>query len=85
MSVPGRYCCKSHFGVASKHSGEPLIRFARGDVRDHIDLSKSITDFPSGAEKRRNGREGLKINFGEIFRVAQFRLLQQYRHADMLK
>ncbi len=33
---------------------------------------KSITDFRSGAEKRRKLQRGLKINFREIFRVVRF-------------
>ena len=56
------------------------MRFARGDMRDHIVLHKN--DY--GASYRRYGvlpwRSWLKINFCEIFDVVRFRLLQRHRH-----
>jgi len=36
MSEVGRYCCKSLFGGDERKFLEPLMRFTRGDVRDHI-------------------------------------------------
>ena len=44
---------KSFWGGERKFL-ELLMRFTRGDVRDHI---VSITDLRSGAEKRRSSRE----------------------------
>jgi hypothetical protein len=54
------------------------MRFARGDVRDHIvshknDYGPSYRSYRALQRQRR-----LKINFREIFGV-DFRLLQQYR------
>jgi hypothetical protein len=36
----GRYCCKSLFEVSNEKFLEPLMRFALGDVRDHVGGSK---------------------------------------------
>jgi len=51
---------------------EPLMRFARGDMRDHIVSHKN----DHGASYRRyrvlQWRSRLKINFGEIFGVVRF-------------
>jgi hypothetical protein len=33
------------------------MRFTLGDVRDHIVLSKSITDLPGSVENQRSSRE----------------------------
>jgi hypothetical protein len=40
MSGYGRYCCRRLFGVANEKFLEPLMRFTRDDVRDHIVSSK---------------------------------------------
>src|SRR4030081_3749864 len=47
---------KSFWGGERKFL-EPLMRFARGDVRDHIVHPKSITGLRNGVEKRRSSRE----------------------------
>src|SRR6266511_5396304 len=52
------------------------MRFARGDVRDHIVSSKSITDLRSGAKVRRNRREAQRSTFARFFGLFDFRLLQ---------
>jgi hypothetical protein len=62
---------KSFWGDERKFL-EPLMRFARGDVRDHIVSHKN----DHGASYRRYGVlpwwSRLKINFCEIFGVVQF-------------
>ena len=46
------------------------MHFTRGDVRDHIVSSKSITDLRRGIEKRRIGTEVQRSTFGLFdFRV----------------
>jgi hypothetical protein len=50
----------------------PLMRFVRGDVRDHI-VSPKIDHGPSWRRYRAlQGRRGLKINFREILGVVRF-------------
>jgi hypothetical protein len=58
---------------------EPLKRFTRGDVRDHILHPKSITDLRSGVEKRRSSREVQRSTFARFLGLFDFRLLQQNR------
>jgi hypothetical protein len=71
MSQGCRYLAKVFWGDGQIFPG-PLIRFARGDVRDHIVLHKN--DY--GAWYRRYGvlqrRKRLKISFCEIFGVGRF-------------
>jgi hypothetical protein len=51
---------------------EPLMRFVRGDVRDHI-VSPKIDHGPSWRRYRAlQRRRGLKINFREILGVVRF-------------
>jgi hypothetical protein len=59
---------------------QPLMRFTRGDVRDHIASSKSITDLRRGVEKRRSSREVQRSTFARFLGLFDLRLLQQYRH-----
>lgn len=55
------------------------MRFARGDVRDHI-VSPKIDHGPSlGATERDTGREIQKSTFARFLVLSDFRLLQQYR------
>jgi hypothetical protein len=55
------------------------MRFARGDVRDHI-LSPKIDHGAShGATERDSGREIQKSTFARFLVLSDFRLLQQYR------
>jgi hypothetical protein len=62
---------KSFWGDDQNFSG-PLMRFARGDMRDHIVSHKN----DHGASYERYGalqwRSRLKISFCEIFGVVQF-------------
>jgi hypothetical protein len=54
------------------------MRFARGDVRDHI-VSPKIDHGPSlGATERDSGREIQKSTFARFLVLSDFRLLQQY-------
>src|SRR5260370_27022652 len=53
------------------------MRFTRGDVRDYIVSSKSITDLRSGAKERRSRREAQRSTFARFFGLFDFRLLQQ--------
>ena len=61
---------------------EPLMRFARGDMRDHIVSHKN----DHGASYRRYGalqwRSWLKITFCEVSTSFDFRLLQHYRQQN---
>jgi hypothetical protein len=68
---------KSFWGGERKFL-EPLMRFARGDVRDHIVSSKSITDLRSRVEKRRSSGEIQRSTFARFLGLFDFRLLQQY-------
>jgi hypothetical protein len=77
---------KSFWGVEQKFL-EPLMRFARGDVRDHIDWSKidlgisigpkSISDLRNGADNRRSCGQVLRSAFARFLWLFDFRLLQQ--------
>ena len=68
---------KSFWGDERKFLG-PLMRFACGDMRDHIVSHKN----DHGASYRRYGvlqwRSRLKINICEILVSFDFRLLQHY-------
>ena len=57
---------------------EPPMRFTRGDARDHIASSKTITDLRSGVEKQRGGGEVQRSTFARFLGLFDFRLLQQY-------
>ena len=51
MSVDSGIMLQKSFWGADRKFLEPLVRFMRGDVRDHIGVHpKSITDLRSGAE-----------------------------------
>ena len=65
---------------------EPLMRFVRGDVRDHIVSSKSTRDLHSGVEKRHSGGGVQRSTFARFFGSLDFRLSQKYRHfSDVLR
>jgi len=51
---------------------EPLMRFARGDVRDHIVSSKIDHGPPLWRRKAAQRQRSPKINFREIFGVVRF-------------
>jgi hypothetical protein len=68
---------KSFWGGERKFL-KPLMRFTRGDVRDHI-VSSKIDHWPSGVEKRRSSREVERSVFARFLGLFDFRLLQQYR------
>jgi hypothetical protein len=57
----------------------PLMRFVRGDVRDHIVSPKIDHRLRSSATKRRSGREVEKSTFARFSVSSDFRLLQQYQ------
>jgi hypothetical protein len=59
---------------------EPLMRLARGDVRDHIASSKINHDLRSGVEERHSSREVQRSTFARFLGLFDFRLLQQNRH-----
>jgi hypothetical protein len=59
MSGYGMAACggkKSFLAEQRKFLG-PLMRFVRGNVRDHTDSPKSTTDLRNGAKERCSGRE----------------------------
>src|ERR1700681_295154 len=68
---------KSFWGGERKFL-EPLMRFTRGDVRDHIVSSKSLTDLRRRVEKRRSSGEIQRSTFAGFLGLFDFRLLQQY-------
>jgi len=78
MSSLADIVAKVFLGVERKFL-ETLMRFTRGDVRDHIVSSKSITDLRSGAKERRSRREAQRSTLRDFFGLFEFRLLQQYR------
>ncbi len=51
---------------------EPLMRFARGDVRVHIGSHKNDHGSPYPSYRALQRRRRLKIDFREIFGVARF-------------
>jgi hypothetical protein len=67
---------KSFLGDGRKFLG-PLMRFVRGDVRDHTFLRKTTTSFVS-ALRSIAVAESAKINFCGISASLDFRLLQHY-------
>jgi hypothetical protein len=62
---------KSFWGGERKFL-EPLMRLARGDMRDHIASPKSITDLRSGVEKRRSSREVQRSTFARFLGLFDF-------------
>jgi hypothetical protein len=71
-SVVGRYCCKSVFWNDERKFSEPLTRFARSDVRDHIISFKIDHGPPYLRRKATQQQRRPKVNFGEIFGFARF-------------
>jgi hypothetical protein len=70
---------KKSFWEGERKFLEQLMRFARGDVRDHIVSSKIVHGLPpSGVEKRRSSREVQRSTFARFLGLFDFRLLQQY-------
>jgi hypothetical protein len=69
---------KSFWGDERKFL-KPLMRFTRGDVRDHSFHANPTADLPSGTEKLRSSSEVQKSTFARFLRLIDFRLLQQYR------
>jgi hypothetical protein len=62
---------KSFWGDDRTFSG-PLMRFARGDMRDHIVSHKNDHGASCWRYGRLQWRSRLKINICEIFRVVRF-------------
>ena len=56
------------------------MRFARGDVRDHVVSDKTAADLRISAEKGSIGRDGQEEAFARISVQFDFRLFQQHRH-----
>ena len=71
------FCCwqivlkKSFWGDDQNFSG-PLMRFARGDMRDHIISHRNDHGASYGRYAVLQWRSRLKISFCEIFGVVQF-------------
>jgi hypothetical protein len=55
------------------------MRFARGNVRDHIVSHKTATDLRIGAKEPCSGRDGQQTTFARFSVPFDFRLFQQYR------
>jgi len=68
---------KSFLGDERNFLG-PLMRFARGDVRDTSFHTKTATDLRIGAEERCSGRDGQESTFARFSVRFDFRLFQQY-------
>jgi hypothetical protein len=69
---------KKSFSADERKFSGPLMRSARGDVRDHIVLPKTTTDLrigPSGHCSGRVAETSALARFSETF---DFRLLQHY-------
>jgi hypothetical protein len=54
------------------------MRFARGDVRDHIVSHKTTTDLRIGAKEGCSRRDSPESIFARFSASSDFRLLQQY-------
>ena len=54
------------------------MRFARGDVRDHIVSHKNDTDLRIGAKEGCSRRDSSESIFARFSASSDFRLLQQY-------
>jgi hypothetical protein len=67
---------KSFWGVERKFL-EPLMRFMRSDVRDHIVSHKTTTDLRIGAKEGCNRRDSSESIFARFSASSDFRLLQQ--------
>jgi hypothetical protein len=63
---------KKSFGGGERNFLEPLMRFVRNDVKDHVVSQKTTTDFPLGAMQHPSGGLVKKINICEIFGVFRF-------------
>ena len=58
---------------------KPLMRFTRGEVRDHIGLFKiDHASFVTALKKSRSDREARRSTFARFLGLFDFRLLQQY-------
>jgi hypothetical protein len=68
---------KSFWGDDKNFSG-PLMRFARGDMRDHIVSHKTTTELRIGATEYCGGGASKKSAFARFSEQLHFRLLQQY-------
>src|SRR5437868_3045284 len=72
MSAPQLIVLQNSFWGDDQNFSGPLMRFARGDMRDHIVSHKN----DHGASYRRYGvlqwRSRLRMRFCEIFGAAQF-------------
>src|SRR5580765_4290815 len=75
--LPAILLQKSFWGGERKFL-EPLRRFTRGDVRDHIVSSKIDHQPLWRVEKRRSSREVQRSTFARFSGSLDFRLLQQY-------
>jgi len=90
LSRPGEVCFwqillqKSFWGGDRKFP-KSLMRFTRGEVRDHIVLSKIDHASRNGVEKRRSDRVARRSTLARFFGLFDFGLLQQYRRlSDLL-
>jgi hypothetical protein len=56
----------------------PLMRFARGEMRDHIVCTKTTRELRIGVTEYCSGHVGQKSTFARLLTSFDFRLLQQY-------
>ena len=72
MSALPRIVLQKSFLAGDGNFLEPLMRFARGDVRVHIGSHKNDHGPPYPSYRALQRRRRLKIDFREIFGVARF-------------
>jgi hypothetical protein len=70
---------KKSFGGGERNFLEPLMRFVRNDVKDHVVSQKTTTDFPLGAMQHPSGGLVKRSTFARFLEFFDFRLFQQYR------
>ena len=71
---------KKSFSPDERNFLGPLMRFARGNVRDHIISRKNDRTPRIGAMDRCSDKDLQKSTFARFWASFVFRLLQQYRH-----
>jgi hypothetical protein len=72
---------KAFLGGDRKFSG-PLMRFARGEMRDHIVCTKTTRELRIGVTEYCSGHVGQKSTFARLLTSFDFRLLQQYPRGE---
>jgi len=80
----GSILLKKSFGGGERNFPEPLMRFVRNDVRDHLVSQKNDHGLSYWRYAHPSGGLVQKSTFARFLEFFDFRLFQQYRHlSDM--